>query len=121
MSPGGQSNQITAGWLVQSFRALDRSRTAFARNGDPVVPFHPFTRSSLRSVKSGRTDRMAIEIFNTDAVIAAGHRLRLTISSGDVPHMMATAPTAVKSVGAVNTVRYGLGQPSFLTAAVAPR
>ena len=120
VSPNGQSNQITAGWLVQSFRALDRSRSKRAPNGDTVVPFHPFTRASLLPVKPGRTDRMAIEIFNSDAVLAAGHRLRVTISSGDVPHMMVPAGTAANSAGAVNTVRHGPHAPSFLTAGVAP-
>jgi uncharacterized protein len=118
--PSGQSDQITAGWLVQSYRALDRARSTFAPNGDPVAPFHPFTRASLLPVKSGHTDRMEIEIFNTDAVIAAGHRLRVTISSGDVPHMLVTVPTGVNSAGAVNTVHWGGAQPSFLTAGVAP-
>jgi putative CocE/NonD family hydrolase len=120
VSPSGQSNQITAGWLVQSRRALDRARTTFAPNGDAIVPFHPFTKASLLPVKPGRTDRMAIEIFNTDAVLAAGHRLRLTISSGDVPHMMVPAPDALNAVGSVNTVRFGPKDPSVLTAGVAP-
>jgi uncharacterized protein len=120
VGPSGQSNQITAGWLVQSRRALDRARSKFAPNGDPVSPFHPFTKASLLPVVSGRTERMAIEIFNSDAVLAAGHRLRVTISSGDVPHMMVPAPDAVNSVGAINTVRYGAKDPSFLTAGIAP-
>jgi putative CocE/NonD family hydrolase len=119
VGPDGRSNHITAGWLVQSFRALDRSRSRFAKNGDPIVPFHPFTRASVLPVEPGRTDRMAIEIFNTDAVLAAGHRLRVTITSGDVPHMLTPAPTTVNTVGAVNTVRRG-PSGSYLTAGVAP-
>ena len=105
---------------MQSYRALDRARSTFAPNGDPVAPFHPFTRASLLPVKPGKTDLMEIEIFNTDAVIPAGHRLRVTISSGDVPHMLVTVPTGINSAGAVNTVNWGRPQPSFLTAGVAP-
>ncbi|MFL5781321.1 MAG: CocE/NonD family hydrolase [Thermoleophilaceae bacterium] len=120
VSPSGQSNQITAGWLVQSRRALDRARSTFGPGGQLVAPFHPFTKASLLPVISGHTDRMAIEIFNTDAVLAKGHRLRVTISSGDVPHMMAPAPDSVNGAGAVNTVHFGARAPSFLTAGVAP-
>jgi putative CocE/NonD family hydrolase len=120
VSPTGQSNQITAGWLVQSRRALDRRRSTFGPRGELVAPFHPFTKASVLPVKSGHTDRMAIEVFNTDAVLAKGHRLRVTIASGDVPHMMVAAPDAINSVGAVNTVRFGPKTPSFLTAGVAP-
>jgi uncharacterized protein len=120
VSPSGQSDQITAGWLVQSRRALDRRRSTYGPGGELVAPFHPFTKASLLPVKPGRTDRMAIEVFNTDAVLAKGHRLRVTITSGDVPHLMLTAPDAVNAAGAVNTVHFGPKEPSFLTAGVAP-
>jgi putative CocE/NonD family hydrolase len=120
VSPNGQSNQITAGWLVQSFRALDRSRSTFAPNGDAVVPFHPFTRASLLPVTPGETDPLDVEIFNTDAVLAPGHRLRLTLTSGDVPHLMTPVPITANSVGAVNTVRSDPGAASYLTVAEAP-
>ena len=120
VAPDGRSSQITAGWLVQSRRALDRLRTTFAPNGDPVVPFHPFTRESVLPVEPGAKDTMAIEIFNTDAVIEPGHRLRVTISSGDVPHLLAPADAALNSVGGMSTVHRGGGSQSYLTAAIAP-
>ena len=120
VAPSGRSTGITAGWLIQSRRALDAARTTFAPNGDPVVPFHPFTRASLLPVEPGRRERMAIEIFNTDAVLAAGHRLRVTVSSGDIPHILAPTPSVVKGAGGVSTVHRGRGSQSYLTAAVAP-
>ncbi|MDQ3935471.1 MAG: CocE/NonD family hydrolase, partial [Actinomycetota bacterium] len=120
VAPGGESTQITAGWLIQSRRALDAARTTFAPNGDPVVPWHPFTRESVLPVEPGATDTMAIEILNTDAVVQPGHRLRVTVSSGDVPHLLVPADTAVAGAGGTSTVHRGGGSPSFLTAAVAP-
>ena len=63
---------------------------------------------------------MAIEIFNTDSIIEAGHRLRVTISSGDVPHILAPAPSALNSAGGISTVYRGGSSQSFLTAALAP-
>jgi len=118
VSPGGESTQLTAGWLLASRRALDRRRSVAARNGDLVAPFHPFTRASVQSVEPGHTDTLNVEIFNTDAVIKRGHRLRLAISSGDVPHLLQPAPALANSVGSVNTVHYGPRQASFLTVPV---
>ncbi|MFL5911325.1 MAG: CocE/NonD family hydrolase [Gaiellaceae bacterium] len=120
VSPSGQSDQITAGWLVQSYRALDSSKTVFAPNGDPIVPWHPFTHDTLMSVNPGEKDQMEIEIYATDAVLQPGHSLRVTISSGDVPHIMTTTPVTLNTVGAVNTVSREKGSPSFLTAGLAP-
>lgn len=120
VAPDGRSSQITAGWLIQSRRALDPGRSKYAPNGDPVVPFHPFTQESVLPVEPGVANRMAVEIFNTDAVVAPGHRLRVTISSGDVPHLLAPADTTANSVGSVATVHRGAGSQSFLTAGVAP-
>jgi putative CocE/NonD family hydrolase len=120
VAPGGKASQITAGWLIQSRRALDVTRTTFAPNGDPIVPYHPFTQESVLPVAPGRKDAMAIEIFNTDAVIEPGYSLRVTISSGDVPHILAPPDSTVASVGAVNTVYRGPGSQSYLTAGVAP-
>ncbi|MFL5912520.1 MAG: CocE/NonD family hydrolase [Gaiellaceae bacterium] len=120
VAPDGKSTQITAGWLIQSRRALDDSRTTFAPNGDPVVPFHPFTQDTVLPVKPGEKESMAIEIFNTDAVLPPGHRLRVTVSSGDVPHILAPSDSAVESAGGISTVFRGGSSQSFLTAAVAP-
>jgi len=120
VAPNGNSSELTAGWLIQSRRALDRARTTFAPNGDAIVPFHPFTAAGLMPVKPGERDSMNVEIFNTDAVLAPGHRLRVTISSGDVPHLFEPMPSLVTSLGAINTVYRAPASPSYLTATVAP-
>jgi uncharacterized protein len=120
VAPDGRSTQLTGGWLIQSRRALDPSRTTFAPNGDPIVPFHPFTEESVLPVEPNAKDELAIEIFNTDAVIQPGHRLRVTISSGDFPHLVAPADSLLDSAGGISTVHRGGSSQSFLTAGVAP-
>jgi len=52
-------------------------------------------------------------------VIEPGHRLRLALTHGDVPHMLAATPDALNSVGAVDSVHIDPAQPSFLTLPVA--
>ena len=63
---------------------------------------------------------MDVEIFNTDAVLAPGHRLRLTLTSGDVPHLLTPLPITANSVGAVDTVHSDPGAASHLTVSEAP-
>jgi hypothetical protein len=90
-----------------------------APNGDLVIPFHPFTQASLEPVTPGAPETLNVEIFPTDAVILPGHRLRLVLTSGDVPHLMATAPDAANSQGAVNSVNLDPAHPSYVTVPVA--
>jgi uncharacterized protein len=116
VAPDGSSDQITAGWLVQSMRALDPARSTYL-GGRLVAPFHPFTRESVLTVKPGETESMDVEIFNTDAVLAPGHRLRLTIGSGDLPHLLPTLPVTLGNLGAVVTAHLG---GSYLTLTTAP-
>jgi putative CocE/NonD family hydrolase len=120
VSHDGRSNPITSGWLIQSRRALDQSRSVFTPDGDPIVPYHPYTRESVLPVVPGQPNRIAIEIFNTDAVIPAGDRLRVTISSGSVPQILAPAGSMLDSVGGISSVGFGGAAQSFLTASVAP-
>lgn len=113
--PDGRSEQITAGWLMPSRRALDLDRSERAGNGDLAVPFHPFTRDSLLPVEPGVPDDLAIEIFPTDLVLEPGHRLRLVITSADVPHMLAPGLEAAETQAQIDRVHLDPAHPSFLT------
>jgi predicted acyl esterase len=115
VSADGKSSQLTAGWLLASRRAVDPKRSTKASNNDLVAPFHPFTRESVLPVVAGKRETYLIEVFNTDALLKKGHRLRLTITSGDVPHILSTAPDAINSAGAQNTVFYDAREPSYVT------
>ena len=114
VSPGGKSTQMTAGWLMSSRRAVDRLRSTMTFGGQLVAPFHPFTRASLLPVNPGERERLDVEIFNTDAVFRPGHRLRLTLTSGDIPHVLATVPDALAQVGGVDTAFEDPADPSYL-------
>jgi uncharacterized protein len=119
VAPDGSSRPLTAGWLMPSRRAVDLSHSVVAPDGDLVVPWHPFTQATLEPVVAGETETLNVEIFPTDAVIEPGHRLRLALTHGDVPHMLAAAPDALNSLGAVDSVHIDPAQPSFLTLPVA--
>lgn len=120
VAPSGESNELTMGWLMSSRRAVDRARSTVTPDGDLVAPFHPFTRESLQPVTPGKLETLNVELFGTNALLRKGHRLRLALTNGDIPHLLATAPDAVAQIGAVNTVAMDPRSPSFLTFGVLP-
>jgi hypothetical protein len=115
VSPDGRSNPITSGWLMPSRRALDEGRSQRTKGGDVIVPFHPFTRASLLPVTPGKTETLNVELFGTNAVFEPGHRIRLVLTHGDIPHLLATVPDTVAQLGAVDSVHLDPANPSFLT------
>jgi hypothetical protein len=82
VSPDGTSRAISSGALLGSLRTLDRSRSWFL--GDHLVlPWHSYTSASARAMPSGRPAELDLEVYPTMARIAAGDRLRLTLTTGD--------------------------------------
>ena len=88
VAPGGASYPLTSGALLGSFRKLDNSKTWRAKNGRPLIPYHPYTKASKTPVPTGTVTRFDIEVFPTFAEIAKGHRLRLTLTTSDTPHLL---------------------------------
>ena len=114
------STPITSGGLLGSFRALDARRSWLAPDGDPLLPYHPYTVESQKPVPTGKVTRFDIEVFPTFARIPAGDRLRLTITTGDSPHL-AFNPSQLKNLaGGVYEVQHNAGAASFLKVPLAP-
>lgn len=118
VTPDGTSVPITQGSLLASRRELDRKRTVFAPNGDPVEPFHKHTKRSSKAPRPGTAHKLNIEILATDWVIRPGHRLRLTIAGADTGHFVPSATTPEQS--GESTVLTGPGRQSFLTIGTTP-
>jgi putative CocE/NonD family hydrolase len=120
VSPDGRSDPLTSGALLGSFRALDKANTWTAPNGRPMLPYHPFTRASSQPVSPGQLTRYDIEVFPTFAELAAGHRLRLTITTADLPHLLPDAQAGPTLLGGVYTVGRNSTAPSFIELPLAP-
>ena len=73
----GTAVDITAGWLRAGLRTVD---DAASRTGTPVLPCRTFT-----PVPPGEVVEYRIPLVVTARRIAAGHRLRLVLSSDDQP------------------------------------
>ncbi|MEA2646669.1 MAG: uncharacterized protein QOE92_1752 [Chloroflexota bacterium] len=117
--PDGTSDRVTAGSLVASFRAETATAcgakvmdcTLYA-DGVPVIPWHPYTRASQAMLEPGTPTEMKVEIFPTSLVLQPGHRLRVSITTGDLPHQGPNTWVTTKSAGGVSTIHFGGATPS---------
>lgn len=91
VAPDGTVHRITGGWQVISMRAINK-RKSRSLDGRLIQPWHPFTKASKSRLTDGAIAPVDVEIFPTGAMIAKGHRLRLTIQGYDVPHLLAPIP-----------------------------
>jgi hypothetical protein len=113
VDPGGKITQLTAGWQVLSLRALDEGKTVH-KDGFVVKPYHPFTKVSKLPVNPGEPVEVYVEIFPTAAKFAKGHTLRLTLQSGDAPHLTPPLPQFINSFGGTLKVWHDAAHPSQL-------
>lgn len=120
VAPSGGATQISSGALLGSFRALDAERTWTAADGRPMLPWHPFTRESVSPVVPGEVTRFDVEIFPTFWRLAAGHRLRLTITTSDTPHLLPIPAQFLNLVGGVYRVQRSAAAASFVELPLAP-
>jgi putative CocE/NonD family hydrolase len=113
VAPDGTSTELTDGWLAGSLRALDSSRSRFV-NGQLMQPWHPFTQASVLPVVPGEPIELPIEIFPTDAIIRAGHRLRLYVGPNDFPHAVPPLSQLSGSLAGVVQVLHDPQHASYL-------
>lgn len=113
VAPDGSVKQLTAGWQVLSLRALDRSRSVI-RDGHVLQPWHQFTRESVLPVNPGEVNEVHVEIFPTGAVVAPGHKLRVSFQAYDTPHLAPPLPQFLNSVGGVMSIHHDPDHPSQL-------
>jgi putative CocE/NonD family hydrolase len=119
VTPSGASYPLTEGALLGSLRAVDAGRS-WSAGGLTLLPYHPYTRASARAVTPGAVTKYEIEIFPTLATIAAGDRLRLTLSTTDTPHLTPLPGQLPRLVGGVYTIQRTAAAPSSLTVDLIP-
>jgi hypothetical protein len=114
VAPDGTSLPLSGGALLGSFRALDNGLTWLARDGKPILPYHPYTRESVVGVPAGKVTRYDIEIFPTVARITKGHSLRLTLTTSDTPHLLPTRTQGADLAGGLYEIQRNKAAASFL-------
>jgi putative CocE/NonD family hydrolase len=115
VAPDGQSKPLTQGALLGSFRAVDDAKSWTSDDGRYLMPYHDYTRASARPVTRGAVTRYDVEVFPTLATIAAGHRLRVTVSSTDAPHLLPTPAQTLDLLGGVYRVQRSASAASSVT------
>lgn len=114
VAPEGVNRPLTMGALLGSHRQLDPDRTWYLPDGTVLRPHHISTRAAVRPVVPGEPTRYDIEIFPTAALIAPGHRLRLTVTTYDFPHLVPNEPACRALAGGLYQVHQGGATPSCL-------
>ena len=112
VEPSGASDQITAGYLLASQRAIDPELSTFGPKHLMTRPWHPFTKESQHGVTPGEPTEYKIEIYPTSDIVKAGNRLRLTIATADTISTLPPAPTLGQSLGGTITVLHDAEYPS---------
>jgi putative CocE/NonD family hydrolase len=120
VSPSGQSLPLTSGALIGEQRALDTGETWTAADGFPILPVHPLTAASQQLILPGQVTRQDIQIFPTFAQIPAGWSLRVTLTTAETPHLMATAVQLPGLLGGIYQVERHIGATSLLNVPLAP-
>jgi putative CocE/NonD family hydrolase len=115
VSPDGTSKPLTQGALLGSFRAVDRAKSWAGPGGTYVMPYHDYTPASVQPVVKGQVTRYDVEVFPTYATIAPGHRIRVTLSTTDFPHLMPTPPQYLRLLGGRYQVQHSPLAPSSVT------
>jgi uncharacterized protein len=119
VTPSGTSYPLTEGALLGSLRAVNKSRS-WSEHGITILPYHPYTLDSAEPVTPGAVTEYQIQVFPTLATIAAGDRLRLTLSTTDTPHLVPLPGQLTELAGGVYTIQRTAAAPSSLTADLIP-
>ncbi len=119
VQPDGTVSRVTAGSLVASLRTVVTTPcgakvmdcTVYAAGHVPVVPWHPYTQASQVPLPTSPTE-VEVEVFPTSLALEPGHRLRIALTTGDLPHQGPNLSTLANSVGGVATVYFDPAHPS---------
>jgi putative CocE/NonD family hydrolase len=114
VAPDGTANALTGGWQVLSLRALD-AKKSLRVDGQVVVPWHPFTQTSVQDVPADTPVAVDVEVFPTGATLLPGHTLRLSVEAFDTPHLAPPVPQLADSAGGPLAIWHDKAHPSYVT------
>jgi uncharacterized protein len=107
VEPSGASNQLTAGFLMASQRAVNAKLSTYTPEHLMIRPWHPFTKQSQQAVTPNQPTEYKIEIYPTSANIKAGDRLRLTLGTANTFSSAPPLPDLGQQLGGTITVLHG--------------
>ena len=111
VAPDGTSTELSTGLVSAVHRAVDAKKSRIV-NGINLQPWHPYSRAALSPVTANEPMALDAEIFPTNALIKAGHRIRLSVGTSDFPHAASPAPAASEALGGLVTIHHDATHPS---------
>lgn len=115
----GVARTLTNGLQTASFRAVDASRSR-TLDGQMIQPWHPYTQASAQALPRGEPVRVPVEVFQTSAMIAAGHRLRISVSASNLPQGVPPVPTLLQSLAGILSIHSDAEHPSSVVLPLVP-
>jgi uncharacterized protein len=112
VEPSGASNQITAGFLLASQRAVDPQLSTYGPKHLMIRPWHPFTKESQKAVTPNEPTEYNVEIYPTSNIVKPGNRLRLTIGTADTVSTLTPLPSLGQELGGTLTILHDAQHPS---------
>lgn len=120
VAPDGTVNDLSAGALLGSARAIDQARSWSSLGDSYALPYHPHTRAAEKPVPLGKVTRYDIEIRPIFSTVPAGHRVRLLVQSSDTPHLLTFSPgRLLGALGGVYDVQRNAVASSYVDLPVA--
>jgi len=120
VEPSGASNQITAGFLLASQRAVDPALSTYGPKHLMIRPWHPYTKESQQAVTPNEATEYNVEIYPTSDIIKAGNRLRLTIGTANTFTTLTPLPDLGQELGGTITLLHDSQHPSNVLLPYAP-
>ncbi|MFG1790127.1 CocE/NonD family hydrolase [Nocardia sp. NPDC049149] len=119
IAPDGAATALTDGQLAGNYRALDDARTWRTEDGSVLGAFHPGSRDSLLAMVPGQVTEYNVKIRPVFHVFQPGHRLQVTIGSGDAPTHILNPKDYPALLGGVYDIQRIDGAASLLTVPLA--
>jgi uncharacterized protein len=120
VEPSGASNQITAGYLLASQRAVDPAQSTYGPKELMIRPWHPFTKESQQAVTPNEPTEYKVEIYPTSDIVKPGNRLRLTIGTANTFSTLTPLTSLGQELGGTITVLHDAEHPSNVQLPIVP-
>lgn len=120
VAPNGTATALSGGAQLGSLRVVDTTRSWPGVDTEGYsLPYHPMTQATQTPVTPLKTTRYDIEIRPVFASLAPGHRLRIQLGTGDLPHLL-VPPLSLLNLAGVYLVQHNSAALSFIDLPVVP-
>jgi putative CocE/NonD family hydrolase len=115
VAPDGTSVQLASGQLDAAFRLIEPEKSGYDGAGNLVAPYYQLDLDAREPLEPGVPTPVDVAIPATDALLAAGHRLRLDVWASNLPKGMLLRPYLDESELAPQQVLISADRPSYVT------